>query len=480
VRTSTIGTKGFTARSTFISRGAIVAIALAGCSSSGSTPQGVTSVNPAQGKLQLAVGTANIFGDDAGAKASGLNVVATFRQVSGQQTVGASETLVNTPSLTGPFTLPALDGVPDDYGSTVLSGPTATEIAHSTITATAQPPAGTYPVTPSSFGVSNGVYSSGIEPFNTTVVGGPGELPAGQPVSYAPNMLPLYDPLAASGDANAFVPFGGPPAFDFNGDGRGTRDGLGEPSEELGIEEGIDVFQGVVPHPGTYTLGVVIPTLSANLNVSTTATLHSTALLPAIIPPATVTTDGNGGLKSIPIVVPPGVTEAFVQITDLGPTADNALSCNGSAGPDADTPLPTYYTLRVTASGTYTLADALGPVGKPSATNPSLCTPAQNTAYSLANGTGFSGQSDGDQFTVQVIGFDYPAYAASPIDELGNPAPVLTGPNGQSDVTISTAPVFSQAAGTSGPQPLARGARILRKHHLHRARSNGFRGPRPT
>jgi hypothetical protein len=192
--------------------------------------------------------------------------------------------------------------------------------------------------------------------------------------------------------------------------------------------------------------------------------LHSTALLPAIVPPKTVTTDGNGGLKSIPIVVPPGVTEAFVQITDLGPTANDALSCNGSAGPDADTPLPTYYTLRVTASGTYALADLLGPVAKPSATNPSLCTPAQNTAYSLANSSGFTGQSDGDQFTVQLIGFDYPAFAASPIDELGNPAPTLTGPNGQSDVTISSAVTFSQAAGTTGPQPLARGAGIPRRH----------------
>jgi hypothetical protein len=427
--------------------------ALSGCSGGGSGVQGVTSVNPLQGKLQLSVGTANIFGDSS-AKATGLNVVATFRQVPGQQTVGASETLVNTPALTGPFALPALDGIPDDYGATLLSGPTASEVASHAITATGQPPAGTYPVTPSSFGVSNGVYSTGIEPFNTTVVGGPGELPAGQPVSYAPNQEPLYDPLASAGDPNAFVPFGGPPAFDFNGTGRGTRDGLGEPSEELGIEEGLDVFQGVVPSTGTYTLNVTIPTSSANLDLAASATLRSTALLPAIAPPSAVTTDGNGGLRSIPIVVPAKVTEAFVQITDLGPTVANALSCNGSAGPNASSPLPTYYTLRVTASGTYALADGLGPVGKPSATNPSLCTPAQNTAYSLANSSNFTGQSDGDQFTIQLLGFDYPAYAASPIRELGNPSPVLTGPNGQSDITISSAVTFSQPAGTSGSQHL--------------------------
>jgi hypothetical protein len=432
------------------SAAAVFASALAGCSGSGSNPAPVTSVNVLQGKLQLAVGTANIFGDLGGAangSATGLNVVTTFRQVQGQQTVGASETLVNTPSLSGPFTLPGgLAAVADNYGATLTAGPTSSEVTANAITATTQPPAGTYPVNATSFGVSNGVYSAGIEPFNTTVVGGPGALPAGQPVSYAPNIVPAYDPLYASGDSNAFVPFGGPPAFDANGTGRGTRDGLGEPSEQLGIEEGLDVFQGVVPSTGTYTLTVVVPTKSANLSLSAAANLKSTALLPAIAPPATVTADANGGLSAIPIVVPPGVTEAFVQITDFGPslsTNPNAASCNGS---DVT---PTYYTLRVTASGTYTLADNLGAVGEPSATNPSICTAAQNTAYSTANVSGFTGQAGPDQFTVQVVGFDYPAYAASPIDELGNPAPALTGSTGQSDITISSAAAFPAGASVS-------------------------------
>lgn len=408
--------------------------------------------------MQLAVGTANIFGDLGGAgagSATGLNVVATFRQVSGQQTVGASATLVNTPSFSGPMTLPAPLPQPDSYGATLAAGPTAAETAGSVIAATGQPPAGTYPVKASSFGVSNGVYSTGIEPFNSTVVGGPGAVPAGQPVSYAPNLVPAYDPLEAAGDPNAFVPFGGPPAFDPNKTGRGTRDGLGEPSDQLGVEEGLDVFQGVVPRTGTYRLNVLIPTLAADLNVTTTATLNSTALLPAVAPPASVSTDGNGGLGAVPVSLPAGVTEAFVQITDFGPTLSddpavtNPASCNGS---DVT---PTYYTLRVTISGTYKLGAALGPVAKPAATAPSLCTAAQNTAYSLANVDGFTGQSDGDQLTVQIIGFDYPAYAASPIDELGNSVPTLTGARGQSDLTISSAAAFTQPIGATGPQPLA-------------------------
>ena len=448
-----------TKRATIAAGAAILTAALAACSSGGSSPQPVTTVNPINGKLQLAVGTANIFGDlGAGnGSATGLNVVATFRQVAGQQTVGASETLVNTPTLSGPMTLPAGVGTPDDYGATVLTGPTAAEIANATISATGQPPAGTYPVAASSFGVSNGVFASGIEPFNTTVVGGPGQLPAGQTISYAPNAQPLYDPLVASGagDPNGFVPFGGPPAFDPNKDGRGTRDGQGEPSDQLGVEEGLDVFQGVVPRTGSYALKVVIPTAAQDLTVSANATLASTATLPSFFAPTTVTADGNGGLSAIPVTLPAGVTEAYVQITDFGPTqstaanAVNPVSCNGSETTNA------FYTLRVTASGSYALADGIGPVGTTSATNPTLCTAAQNTAYSIANVTGFTGQSDGDQFTVQFVGFDYPAYAASPIAELGNPSPTLTGANGQADITISSATPFTQPAGTTGVQTLS-------------------------
>ena len=148
------------------SAAAVFASALAGCSGSGSNPAPVTSVNVLQGKLQLAVGTANIFGDLGGAangSATGLNVVTTFRQVQGQQTVGASETLVNTPSLSGPFTLPGgLAAVADNYGATLTAGPTASEVTANAITATAQPPAGTYPVNATSFGVFDSAVSVAI------------------------------------------------------------------------------------------------------------------------------------------------------------------------------------------------------------------------------------------------------------------------------------------------------------------------------
>ncbi len=454
---------------------ACVSTALAGCSTSGSSPQPVSAVNPLSGKLQLAVGTANIFGDMPGAAATGLNVVTTFRQVSGQQSVGLSETLVNTPTLSGPLKLPAVAGTADDYGATIVNGVATSEIGGNAIKATPQQVAGATTIPATTFGVSNGVFSSGIEPFNTTTVGGAGELPATQPVSYVPNVVPAYDPLAATmaGDPNAFVPFGGPPAFDPNGTGRGTRDGQGEPSSLLGTEEGLDVFQGVVPAVGAYTLSVVIPTSqTSNGTLTAPATLHTAALLPAIVPPSAVTTTGAGGL-TLPVVLPAGVTEAYVQITDFGPTVTGAVSCNGSAPASAGN--PSYYTILATASGTYTLPAAIGPVGVPSSTAPSICTAAQNTTASVAAGSGFTGASDGDAFTVQLVGFDYPAFESSAVKAPNNPSPTITGANGQADITVSSATLFMQAAGSPAVQTLAKLSRAdatqrLRGFALQRTR----------
>ena len=118
---------------------------------------------------------------------------------------------------------------------------------------------------------------------------------------------------------------------------------------------------------------------------------------------------------------------------------------------------PTYYTFEVTGAGTYTL-----PPG-------SFCTPAQNqTATTGANGLDAStgapapaGPVDGDQTSIQVIGFDYPAYEASYPNSLGVPAPNISGAAGasvnsingaaghQADITISPKTIYAMpAAGT--------------------------------
>lgn len=103
------------------------------------------------------------------------------------------------------------------------------------------------------------------------------------------------------------------------------------------------------------------------------------------------------------MTLPPGVTEAYVEIEDFGPpqpASGSAISCNGS-----DT-APVFYTVFVVASGTAILPPGDGP-GNPGTMTPSSCTAAQNTTANAGTAT------LSDQFAVWLIGFDYPAYEAS-------------------------------------------------------------------
>ncbi len=413
-----------------------VGLVLAGCGGNGNAPLGVTTVNPVAGKLQVAVGTANIYGDLGAAGAlTGLNVVETFRQQSGAQTTGDSAALVNTPRLTGPMTLPGTVGTPDAaFGATFATGPSSTEIGGNAITATPQQTAGSTTIPPTTFGVSGNASGFGIEDFNYTTSGTASNA-AGTPASYMPYPVPGYDPNAT--DLNAFTPWGGPPAYDPNKDGKGTRDGTGFPRGVLGVSLGLDVFAGVTPGVGTYTLAVSVPTGQATTgNVTATAALATAALLPLIMP-AAPTLDGGGG-GTFAIVLPAGVTDGYVQITDIGPAA--GTSCNGSAPPATGS--PAYYTLHVTASGTATLPDTDGPAASTSVQVPSICTAAQNTALAANAGMTVSG----DEFTVQSIGFDYSHFAAAYPQSNGNAAPTITGANGQADITISSAALYTSAA----------------------------------
>jgi hypothetical protein len=88
------------------------------------------------------------------------------------------------------------------------------------------------------------------------------------------------------------------------------------------------------------------------------------------------------------------------------------------------------------------LGDASGNSGAPS-----ICSSAQNTAANTVANGGTGATLDGDAFTVQLIGFDYPAYAASYPNSLRNPAPALVGGAGQDDITISSAATYAQPGG---------------------------------
>lgn len=483
-----------------------VAAALSACTagSTGAPPiqQVPVSTTSSYAKLQFAVGTANLYGTSLG-----LNIVSTLRQPSGQSAFG-----VDTPMITGPFAFTAAAAPTVGQSSPVLStiyttsspgdvyttapnaGPSLPETlaAAPTIMGTSQsvvpgtpfcdyvgtPPSAnsgaTFTACPTgfmpnatTFGQSGGVFAMGLAPYNHVAN-------TGQSYSYTPYPQPFYDTSHP-----ALVPWGGPPAFDPDHDNMGTRDGLvaiGTDSFNenyfLGVAEGITAFSGVRPAAGTYTLGVQVGTLGNNgspsiTNFTAKAQLTTTAGLPTVTAPL-VTPDANGdGGAALRVTLPAGVTDAYVQIVDYGPGAGPAtgnLAPNGAyatnpncQGPKGTAFAPVYYTVHVTASGTYALPPTDGPntnvTGGQSnlMPSPSLCTAAQNMSSNNSVPV-----NAGDDFTVQMVGFDYPAYAAAlSLTQANVPqAPPITGPGGQADITLS-APVEEDFANGYAQAPLA-------------------------
>ncbi len=416
---------------------AAAGVLLGGCSGGGNGSSGIpatTSKNPIPGgKLSFAVGTANIAGT------SGLNVVAIYRAGN-----GLSNSLVNTPTITGPFTFTAA-AVTAPAGaapfSTIPGGPSTSEAtAGGTIMGTPQTVhQGTTPsaANETSFGQSGGVFTNSIAPANSTV--------NGVPYTNVPYGIDVYGLTALAGDpANA--PWGGPPAFDPDKNGMGLRDGLNNlGAGVLGIPEGFTTFEGVTPSAGAYKLSVAVPTGFSGSTpqigtVTASATLASTAKLPTLTAPAIALDGGGGGTITLPAAdFTGGITEVYIQVIDTGNGATNCQGPRGATGGAG----PVYYTVIAKAAGPYTLPDTDGPntntTGGPSGLtpSPSICTVAQNTA---ANG---GTASPGDNYEVYVVGTDYDMYGATfPITNAQ--APTITGAAGQSDITVS-APL----AGTS-------------------------------
>jgi hypothetical protein len=406
---------------------ALLALGLTACSGSGASPKAASQQNLSNSTLQFAVGTANVQG------AAGLNVVTTYRQNNGDLNPGASAVLVSSPTLSGPFTLPGTAGTADAYDSTIATGPGPGETGGHSMTST--PQTGT---TATTFGISGGVFGLGIEPFNYNE--------NGVPDNVAPYPVPLYDTTAA----NQVLTWGGPPAFDPNGDGEGTLDGQVYPSGTAGISEGLDIFDGVTPVAGSYSLTVAVPsTTSGGITTTANATLGSAALLAPVTAPAPVP-DGNGGL-TFAVTMPADETEGYIQIVDLGPETDPVTGaplyagCHTGVGPNGGDPV--YYTIEVKGSGTYTLGDKSGPLG-----SPSICTSAQDTAANTAAGNG-PATVDGDQIEVMYLGFDYPAYEMTYPATLHNPAPAILGAKGQDDASVSLPASYTEpAAGGVAPE----------------------------
>ncbi|GAC1413632.1 MAG: hypothetical protein NVSMB64_23880 [Candidatus Velthaea sp.] len=366
---------------------------LAGCgtgttSNNTAVPPIQQSVNPVTSNvLTLAVGTANFPGAPTG---GGLNVVSTLRQANGLTGI-----LVDTPSLTGPFTVPAVASAYGDAGTNTISGQPQSSAYAATFTQT------------NTLGVAGGVFGSGIAPENINPLStSSGFTSTNSAPSFALYAQPLY--LAAPGP-NVYR--AGPPAWPQ------VRDGT-YPAGFIGYSMGFLTFNIAAP-AGTYTLNVTIPTsASSNAIVTAGATLPAGApVLPLLAPPA-FTPDGTGGGTIAYAAPPAAITEAFAIVQN---TTGKCFPGSASAA---------FYTVKLAPGSTSAIVpDNLGPTIGTGSTH-SVCTSADSAAYNAANGT-----TGGDKYSVYLVGADYPlmenVYPLSTVQKPVFPA--------SADITLSAA-----------------------------------------
>jgi hypothetical protein len=350
----------------------------------------ITVSNPiANSKLQFAVGVATINETSLGQVFTVLNSVESLRQPGGDSAV-----LFDTPYITGPA---GFVGQKDPF------------TGQPTNTLTGSGPGVACNAT--TFGCAGGAFGYGFSPDNT--------LPQQQAPSYALFSLPV--PVGNSDQIGAYPYYSGPPAFpQFN---NGTF-----PAGFLGYTPGFVDYQSA-PVLGTYTLKVVIPTGPSTFgSISASATLTSIAALPAMQAPQSFPDPQNPGGLKIDVTVPSGVVETWVWIEDSGACYPHSQGNSKNVQ---------YYTLITTQTGPQqlTLPPNLGPTNG-QGTTPTICTSADNQ-----HATG-NPNAQGDTYLVYGAGFDYSAFApAYPLSR--TQTPVITGPNGQADLT-ATEPAFFQ------------------------------------
>ncbi len=387
----------------------VASLLLAACSSNGgSSIPGISQAPLASNALQLAVGTATI-GQDG--NTVGLNVVATLRGSD-----GLTHILANTPTLTGPmgFTVPA--GTGGAY-SAMQQGPNP-DAGTNHISSSLQVPRNNAGLVQSTLGAFTGVFSNGFGPLNSDTTLGNGAYYPGNPNNSGGNGFThsTYDGTsvvaAAALGFDVFQPLPffsanppmeyltGPPAVPFFNDGT-------FPASFAGYSPGIAVFE-TTPIAGAYNLSVAVtPTNASATSFTATANLASAAALPPMAGPA-FTSDGSGG-GSGTVVVPSGVTETMVYIVDTSGGDSNGANFY-SVGP-------------LTGTGTlnFALPDTLGACNGSGCQKGSSATPSIHT---------------GDTYFVSAIGYDYPAFEASPPGNTSQ-KPTITGTNGQADITMS-------------------------------------------
>ncbi len=379
----------------------IAAALLAGCggtNNSGAVPS-TTQANLSADKLQIAVGTAYNAADDT----TGLNVVETFRQPS-----GASATLANTPSITGPAGFMVPSGFPGAYGGANV------DIGTATISGSPQVPVN-QTAEDTTLGTFTGTFSYGLAPLNSDNYSSQGYIP-GLPNETPGNGFAYYSTYDPDGTLPFFAePFGavaanqsvfllGPPVVPFFNNGT-------FPPSFAGYSPGFTAFE-IKPVTGTYTAKVKVTTgngASPTFTATSNALTNTTALTAPVINSAT---ENGGGLTGT-VTVGAGVVETVVFIID--DTKD------------------LFYAVEVTGTGTlaWTLPPFLGP-----------CTGSgcQNSASTQAPSI-----ASGDTYQVQAISFDYSAVEDGPPSNTSQ-TPTLVGSSGQCDLSIGL--VYPTGGGT--------------------------------
>ncbi len=316
-------------------------VLLAACTSGQSAQPPTMTVSSLSGdKAELAVGVAT-FSDGS----KGLNAVATFRGAG-----GASATLVNTPTVTGPaaFVVPAVDAAGTDAGTNHIS---------------ASPQVTTGAPTATTFSTTGGVFSYGFAPANADTSGSANFGLYPQPFYGAGTLAGAF----TDANANPIAFEGGPPAYP------NVRTGT-YPAGFVGYSQGFTTF-AATPVAGAYGLTVVVASSNAGTTTVTSpsASITNVAGLAAVATP-TFTEDGTGG-GTAAFVAPAGTTESVVDFYDV------------KAG--------TFYSVLVPGSGalTATLPDAVGV---------------------FASGVAGATLTAGDAYEMTVICADYPLFEAGP------------------------------------------------------------------
>jgi hypothetical protein len=351
------------------------------------TPQFVNPVTNAV--LQFAVGTyyvdPSLIVPGSGDANPGLNIVGTFRNPAGN-----SDVLDDVVTIFGPPSFVA--GIPPSFDggvpNQVLSSLKGTQL----------------------FGDSFGLVNTALD-ANLRVQ----DPPPGTPASLAPFIA-------------------GPPAWPSVTGGLYPQQLVGYPESVLTTPM---LVGGLVEAPvtGTWQLQVSVPLSTSNggltPTMTATATLTNTTPLPLFIAPSFVPDDNGGG--TITLNVPPGVTEAFVNLV-----VSNQICYPPPAVQNPQfNAVTSYYTLMTRQTGTQTLVlpDNLGP---PSPTTGNalhtMCTKADN--QNPLNPNGETPPYSGAIYSVNAVGVDYPAYEMS-YPQSTVPNPTITGAHGQADVTVS-------------------------------------------